>query len=124
MKQLIIFIILSLGLSINISAQTVDTCFSKRKIINIYNNNRVLEHKDSIHTQLIEEYKTQCTDFKTVLQMDSIIIEGQKVQISNLEANVQDWKKAYEISKPKWYEKPFIMFPAGAVLSAILFSIL
>ena len=108
----------------NISAQTVDTCFSKRKIINIYNNIRVLEHKDSIHTQLIEEYKTQCTDFKTILQMDSIIIEGQKVQISNLDANAEDWKKAYEISKPKWYEKPFIMFPAGAVLSAILFSIL
>ena len=124
MKQLIIFIILSLGLLTNIKAQSVDTCFSKRRIINIYNNIRVLEYKDSVYTRLLGEYEVQCTDYKAVLKMDSITIEGQKAQISNLEANVQDWKKAYEISRPKWYERPFIMFPAGAVLSAVLFSIL
>lgn len=123
MKQLIVFIILSLGLSINVSAQTVDTCFTKRKIINIYNNIRVLEHKDSIHTMLMEEYKAQCIDFKTALELDSITIEGQKAQITNLEANVKDWKKAYEISRPKWYEKPVIMFPAGAILSTLLFKV-
>jgi hypothetical protein len=123
MKKLIIFIILSLGLTINAQSQIIDTCFSKRKIINIYNNIRVLEHRDSIHTQLMEEYKAQCIDFKSALELDSITIEGQKVQITNLQENVKDWKKIYDTVKPKWYEKPPIMFTSGAILTMFLFKV-
>ena len=123
MKKLIFSIILCMGLAINANAQMPDTCFSKRKIINIYNNIRVLEHKDSVHTQLMEEYKAQCIDFKTALDLDSITIISQKAQITNLEENVKDWKKIYETVKPKWYEKPPIMFSSGAILTMLLFKI-
>lgn len=112
-----------MGLAINANAQMPDTCFSKRKIINIYNNIRVLEHKDSVHTQLMEEYKAQCIDFKTALELDSITIISQKAQITNLEENVKDWKKIYETVKPKWYEKSPIMFSSGAILTMLLFKI-
>jgi hypothetical protein len=123
MKKIIFFIVLCLGLGINIKAQVPDTCFSRRKITNIYNNIRVLEHRDSVHTQLMEEYKNQCIDFKLALKLDSITIEGYKVQNANLNANVNDWKRAYETSKPKWYEKPPIMLSSGAILTMFLFKL-
>ena len=72
MKRIIFFIVLCIGLTINVKAQSSDTCFSKRKIKNIYNNIKVLEHKDSIQIKLIEEYKSQCIDFKKAQELDSI----------------------------------------------------
>lgn len=123
MKRIIFFIVLCIGLTINVKAQSSDTCFSKRKIKNIYNNIKVLEHKDSIQIKLIEEYKSQCIDFKKAQELDSITIEGQKIQNANLKANVNDWKRAYETSRPSWYEKPPVMFSTGAILTMILFKL-
>ena len=92
MKQLLILIFLLFATITRVYTQPIDTCFSRKKILNIYNNIIVLEHRDSINTILIKEFNSVVIDYKSVMKMDSTTIAGQKIQINNLEENSKTWK--------------------------------
>jgi len=123
MKQLLILIFLLFATITRVYTQPIDTCFSKKKILNIYNNIIVLEHRDSINTILIKEFNSVVIDYKSVMKMDSTTIAGQKIQINNLEENSKTWKKLYDTVNPKWYQKPPFMFATGIITTLLLFKL-
>lgn len=97
------------------NAKSQDTCFTKKQILNIYNNIKVLEHKDSIQNTLLSEYQLQMHDFKSVMIMDSTTISGQTIQIENLQQNCKDLKDICKQVTPQWFEKPLFV----SILTAI-----
>ena len=123
MKQLIILIFLLFATITRVYTQPIDTCFSRKKILNIYNNIVVLEHKDSVSTILIKEFNTIIIDYKSIMTLDSATISGQKIQITNLEENSKTWKKLYDTVNPSWYEKPPFVFASGIITTLLLFKL-
>ena len=126
MKKYIFILFLSFFMSLSVYSQTnnkLDTCFNKPQIINIYNNIRVIEFRDSIKTNLLNEYKLQINDYKSIMLLDSTTIENQKIQINNLQENAKTWKTLYNTVKPAWYEKPLTMLMSGIVGAAIIVNL-
>jgi|688.fasta_scaffold559244_2 hypothetical protein len=126
MKKTIFILFLSILMLSNVYSQTsvkLDTCFQKPQIINIYNNIRVLEYKDSIQTKLLNEYQFQVNDYRSIMLLDSTTIENQKIQINNLQENAKTWKTLYNTVKPSWYEKPLTMLISGIVGAAIIVNL-
>lgn len=113
MKKISFILIYVLCLLANVKSQ--DTCFTKKQILNIYNNIKVLEHKDSIQNTLLSEYQLQMHDFKSVMIMDSTTISGQTIQIENLQQNCKDLKDICKQVTPQWFEKPLFV----SILTAI-----
>lgn len=113
MKKISFILIYVLCLLANTKSQ--DTCFTKKQILNIYNNIKVLEHKDSIQNTLLSEYQLQMHDFKSVMIMDSTTISGQTIQIENLQQNCKDLKDICKQVTPQWFEKPLFV----SILTAI-----
>lgn len=113
MKKISFILIYVLCLLANAKSQ--DTCFTKKQILNIYNNIKVLEHKDSIQNTLLSEYQLQMHDFKSVMIMDSTTISGQTIQIENLQQNCKDLKDICKKVTPQWFEKPLFV----SILTAI-----
>jgi Ni,Fe-hydrogenase I large subunit len=107
MKKLLLVIIYVLCLVSNVKSQ--DTCFTKKQIVNIYNNIRVLEYNDSIQKQLISQYKFQEHDYRNLRTMDSTTIAGQVIQVENLQQNCKDLKEICKQVTPAWYERPLFV---------------
>lgn len=117
-----IFLYLFIISSIISYAQVPDTCFTKNQIKNIYNNVRVLEYKDSIHTLLLNKYKDQVIDYEILRASDSLTISGQKIQIKNLEQNNKDLTTINKLVTPKWYELPIVVSSATFLATFLLIS--
>jgi hypothetical protein len=126
MKKYTFILFLFIFMSLSVYSQTnnkLDTCFNKPQIINIYNNIRILEFRDSIKTNLLNEYKFQINDYRSIMLLDSTTIENQKIQINNLQENAKTWKTLYNTVKPSWYEKPLTMLISGIVGAAIIVNL-
>lgn len=101
------------------TAQNPDTCFTVEEVYSISETLDSLFELTEINEKIIREQ-----DSLISYQEYNIFLKEKEIDLLNkqnelLRDNIDIYIKREELFTPKWYERPYITFPAG-ILTAIL----
>ena len=124
MKYLIFLIFLLI--SINVSSQNSDTCFTEQEVLDISFTLDSLYYLDSVNVKIIEEQKSIIKDQEKLVQLDSLENEFKQKKIILLQDNItlyQQREQYFDLQlkklQPKWYDHKAIWF-AGGIITTLL----
>jgi len=124
MKYLISLI--ALLISINVSSQNSDTCFTEQEVLDISFTLDSLYYLDSVNTKIITEQKSIIKDQENLIQLDSLENDFKQKKITLLQDNITLYQQReiwfdLQLKKlqPKWYDHKALWF-AGGIITTLL----
>lgn len=124
MKYLIFLI--SLLISINVSSQNSDTCFTEQEVLDISFTLDSLYYLDSVNVKIIAEQKIIIKDQENLIRLDSLENDFKQKKISLLQDNItlyQQRERYFDLQlkqlQPKWYDHKAIWFASGIITTLL-----
>jgi hypothetical protein len=115
----ILFLLVNTAL---ISQVYVDTVFTQKQVIRIYNyidsletTNTKLNKNLELSNLLIEQYKNENAEYEQLSYLDEKLIKLKDDRIQNMQKSIQAYKDYIKADKKNFIEKPVVWFFIGVI---------
>jgi phage antirepressor YoqD-like protein len=115
----ILFLLVNTAL---ISQVDVDTVFTQKQVIRIYNyidsleiTNTKLNKNLELNNLLIEQYKNENAEYEYLSHLDDKLIKLKDDRIQNMQKSIQAYKDYIKADKKNFIEKPVVWFFIGVI---------
>jgi|LakMenEpi03Aug12_release.lakeMendotaPanAssembly.Ray.scaffolds.fasta_scaffold10788_3 hypothetical protein len=115
----ILFLLVNTAL---ISQVYVDTVFTQKQVIRIYNyidsletTNVKLNKNLELSNLLIEQYKNENAEYEQLSYLDEKLIKLKDDRIQNMQKSIQAYKDYIKADKKNFIEKPVVWFFIGVI---------
>jgi hypothetical protein len=115
----ILFLLVNTAL---ISQVDVDTVFTQKQVIRIYNyidsleiTNTKLNKNLELSNLLIEQYKNENAEYEYLSHLDDKLIKLKDDRIQNMQKSIQAYKDYIKTDKKNFIEKPVVWFFIGVI---------
>jgi hypothetical protein len=115
----ILFLLVNTAL---ISQVDVDTVFTQKQVIRIYNyidsletTNVKLNKNLELSNLLIEQYKNENAEYEQLSYLDEKLIKLKDDRIQNMQKSIQAYKDYIKADKKNFIEKPVVWFFIGVI---------
>jgi hypothetical protein len=105
-----------------ISQVDVDTVFTQKQVIRIYNyidsletTNVKLNKNLELSNLLIEQYKNENAEYEQLSYLDEKLIKLKDDRIQNMQKSIQAYKDYIKADKKNFIEKPVVWFFIGVI---------
>jgi hypothetical protein len=121
MKNTLIILFLLVNTAL-ISQVDVDTVFTQKQVIRIYNyidsletTNVKLNKNLELSNLLIEQYKNENAEYEQLSYLDEKLIKLKDDRIQNMQKSIQAYKDYIKADKKNFIEKPVVWFFIGVI---------